>query len=69
MAEVDRQLDRVIGPNARRRIEPGDDGSAGAVGDDLREVPGFFRLDEAFEHVFDEDGLGVDLDVHELFGA
>jgi hypothetical protein len=28
VAEVDRELDRVIGPNARRRIEPGDDGSA-----------------------------------------
>ena len=72
-AEVDRKLDRLVGPNACRRLEPGDDGRAGAVrvDSDLREVPVpvLVQVDKSLEHVVDENGLGVDVDVHELFGT
>ena len=50
LANVDSKLDLVVGPHARRRIEPGDDDRARAISVgvrfDLRELGRLFRVDD-----------------------
>ena len=68
LAEIDRQVDDVVRPHARRGIEPGNEQRAiplGLIGLELREVLGFLRVDETLEDVFHENGLCLDLHVGE----
>ena len=65
------ELDRLLGPHARRCVEPGDERRVIAVGvaQDLGELVGLLHVDEALDDVLDEHRLRLDLDVRELLRA
>ena len=71
-AEVDRELDRLVGPHAsptRRAGRRRSRGSRRASALISARSSACLHVDEPLEHVLDEHGLRLDLDVHELLGA
>src|SRR5690348_11492987 len=70
-AEIDGELDRLVGPHRGGGLEPRDDGGArtARVALDRGDVLGRLHVDDSFEDVLDEDGLRLDVDVGEHLGA